>query len=97
MWPYLALFAAACNIIDAVSTLAAIDLGWAYEANPLMAMLIAKSHYGFLILKCAVSILMAATSLWTRYEAIRIAVLVFAIEYGLLVAYHAAMWITVLR
>lgn len=87
----------ALNIVDMVSTLAAVKMGWATEANPLMRVLLDFSPWAFVaaksVLGCLVPLLLLQSTAMVVFRAVKI----LTCAYAVLVAWHVINWIYAIR
>ena len=81
------------NLFDAVSTLLAVQLGSATEANPLMAHLLQRSAVLFMFAKLSlVSCGVALLYRWRHLRLARMGTVVATVAYAAVIAIHVNGW-----
>ena len=82
------------NLIDAISTHAALQIGWAREVNPFMAYLYAKDPLLFFAYKIVIgSIGCMCFSKIKKNKFMNYVVVAITISYSMLIYWHGLLWI----
>lgn len=87
-------FLVGLNVVDAASTHAALKLGWAYEANPIMAAAWDHSPLTFWLAKLLMIVLSLTLLSYTAKDRARaLAITVCSAVYVFILSVHLAGWI----
>jgi hypothetical protein len=82
------------NLLDAISTIVGIELGYFYEANPAAAWLISVSPLVFLAVKVLVSVPLVAVCIRKTQlgPVFSLALKCLTVLYGILICWHIFGW-----